>query len=372
MHLALWLCLAAVLVLALVLGTAASRRRERVRQRRRNAERFDSMTPRDAANSIFVIMPCLADERACADTLFDLFDQARCPWRVTVGIVHHGAPSAVFHDMHEDVVGLYGAQCAARQTVDFSDRVKQAWHPISEAAGPSAARSEAWRDMFARERYIMTVDSHTRFEPGWDDLLLAQYGRCRAAQPVLTTFPPEFDADMGVVLHQGATFPRAIASADGSFGTLAPAVFQATPAAPTPVWFFCSKLSFAASAAWVQCPPSAAPNIAPAESDLLHGARLWCAGWDMFAPTCLIVRHGRRHMRHSDRAADIGTARRIAAQAVPQSVWTDVQGLRTLSAYIAGSGVDPHGRRVMPHALHGLTGPDATAAERAQRHDPNA
>lgn len=42
-------------------------------------------------------------------------------------------------------------------------------------------------------RYVMQIDSHMRFAPGWDDELLDALVACDSPQPVLTTYPLQYE-----------------------------------------------------------------------------------------------------------------------------------------------------------------------------------
>jgi hypothetical protein len=59
------------------------------------------------------------------------------------------------------------------------------------------------------EEYILQIDSHTRFRPGWDTTLVALEARCPSPRAVLTTYPLGYrleqqalvDAQGGLMAH---------------------------------------------------------------------------------------------------------------------------------------------------------------------------
>lgn len=64
--------------------------------------------------------------------------------------------------------------------------------PADEAAGPAVARARA-RSLWRQEPYVLQVDAHTRFAPGWDRVLLAQLRACDSPRAVLTAYPTDFE-----------------------------------------------------------------------------------------------------------------------------------------------------------------------------------
>lgn len=66
--------------------------------------------------------------------------------------------------------------------------------PAHEAAGPVVARARA-RSLLRDEPFVLQVDAHTRFAPGWDRLLLAQLRACSSPRAVLTAYPTDFERD---------------------------------------------------------------------------------------------------------------------------------------------------------------------------------
>ena len=63
--------------------------------------------------------------------------------------------------------------------------------PCSAAQGPAWARSQAQR-LHRGEAFVLQIDSHCRFAPGWDALLLRMLQACPSQKPMLTTYPPGY------------------------------------------------------------------------------------------------------------------------------------------------------------------------------------
>jgi prolyl 4-hydroxylase len=126
--------------------------------------------------TIFVQIASYRDPE-CQWTVRDLFDKAEHPSRVTVGIC---------------------AQCDpvkdARCFLEPSPRPAQT-KIISvlpgESKGVCWARAQA-QTLFEDQDYVLMIDSHMRFIPGWDSALIAELARCPSTKPFLSSYPPGY------------------------------------------------------------------------------------------------------------------------------------------------------------------------------------
>jgi len=78
-----------------------------------------------------------------------------------------------------------------------------------ESRGACWARAEAMR-LYDGEDHFVQFDSHTRFAPDWDVRLLAQAAATGAAKPIITGYPPTYEA---AVVFDGAGEPTQIVCA---------------------------------------------------------------------------------------------------------------------------------------------------------------
>lgn len=111
-------------------------------------------------------------------TLGSAAANARHPERLAFGVV----------DQHiED-------QRAAIAALPYARQVRyQHVHP-EDTLGVSWARHQAFA-LYDGEAFLLQVDSHTLFEPGWDERLIAQHDAllARAPKPIVSTYPYRFD-----------------------------------------------------------------------------------------------------------------------------------------------------------------------------------
>lgn len=124
---------------------------------------------------IFVHIPSYRD-RECQWTVGDMFEKANKPERVFAGICWQSLPE-------ED------ADCFS--VVTRPDQVREARFHIREARGLGWARQQA-QALWQGEEYSLQIDSHMRFVPGWDDIMLQMLAACDAPEPVLTAYPPAY------------------------------------------------------------------------------------------------------------------------------------------------------------------------------------
>jgi hypothetical protein len=81
---------------------------------------------------------------------------------------------------------------------DFGDRrFRVISVPWRESKGACWARAEIMK-LWDGEDFFLQIDSHHRFVPGWDAILLSQMERSSAEKPVLSTYVQGYDPGTGV------------------------------------------------------------------------------------------------------------------------------------------------------------------------------
>jgi len=119
-------------------------------------------------------------------TLQDAVDKAAHPELLRFGVVdQHGAD-----------------QRAAIGALSYRRQVRYVHIHPEDTLGVSWARHTAFA-LYDGEDFLLQVDSHTLFEPGWDDRLRALHAslRRRSAKPIASTYPYRFDIVDGVPSH---------------------------------------------------------------------------------------------------------------------------------------------------------------------------
>ena len=270
--------LAVVAVLYMIARRFRNQRKSRQSSYEQN--RRDQVQPEDNFNTIFIAIPCYRDEHACAETLFSLFNEASCPWRLRVAVMHHAHPNDQSYGM--DIANLYEHVVLRHNASSFQSKIKVVTAPWTDATGPWNARSAVTAQLFQNERFYMTVNCRTQFVRGWDAMCLDQYTRCLklSPRPILTTLPATVNPEG--TLETLPTYPRISMSGDV---TAVP--YTRVPVRPFPSTVVLPEFMFASSRLLTECDPSdlSIPLITNKEGLLLMSARYYTYGWDFFTPT---------------------------------------------------------------------------------------
>lgn len=273
----------AVLVVVVLYIIARRLRRTRItEQSNYEKARREKMRPEDNYNTIFVAIPCYRDEHACAETLFSIFNEASCPWRLRVAVMHHMQPADEQYGL--DILSLYEHVVLRHSATSFQSQINMVIRPASEASGPWEARRFLLRSAFQNERFVLLVNGNTQFVRNWDALCLDQYAWMLRLnpRPILTTYPALVDPEQP--LEALPTYPVGTAS------KIAAAVYTRAPVRPFPAFVMSPALAFASSR-WVTDLPDtlALPNVSNQQGLMVASAHMYTHGWDFFTPTVPLV-----------------------------------------------------------------------------------
>jgi hypothetical protein len=227
--------------------------------------------------AIFVSIASYRDDE-CKDTVTDLFNKASRPDDLFVGVCQQNK------EKEEDCFDSCEV-CAARKR---EGHIRVINFDYMDARGPTFARyqcSKLWRG----EEWFLQVDSHTQFEEGWDEILREQLAATGApSRAVLGAYPPTTE-QMQAIRDSG--YRQMITMCPGDFDNAgmpsirAEVVDTGGRKAPVPT---------ALQPAGCMCFPGAALYDVPFDpylsflffgEEVLFSARLWTAGYDLFAPT---------------------------------------------------------------------------------------
>jgi hypothetical protein len=122
---------------------------------------------------IFVSIASYRDPE-CQHTVKDLFEKAAHPERIRVGICWQFDPER-------------DGDCFTVPS-PYPDRVWSARFHIRDSYGGCWARAQA-HGLLRDEDYVLQIDAHMRFTPGWDEAMLTTLAACPSAKPVLSGSP---------------------------------------------------------------------------------------------------------------------------------------------------------------------------------------
>jgi hypothetical protein len=315
---------------------------------------------------IFVHIACYRDPE-CQWTVKDLFATATHPERVFVGILWQSIEAEDAHCFVEP------SPRPAQMRVRHVD--------ARESRGACWARAET-SALWQGEEWALQIDSHMRFEPGWDELLLSMVAAVPSEKAIISTYPsgylpPDTRRRESMFAMGAKEFrPDGILLMQGRF--IAPA---AAPAKPLPGAFISGAFCFGPSA-WLREVPYD-PHLYFFGEEISMAVRLWTHGYDIYHPHRQVLYHlwsreGRR--THFDdhstwRAADARAVARIhhifglmPSTDVTVTVEAERYGLgtaRNLAEYEAWAGIDFMARTFTDLARDGRRYPLTPAAAAA-------
>jgi glycosyltransferase involved in cell wall biosynthesis len=299
---------------------------------------------------IFVNVACYRDSE-CLPTLIDLFQKARYPEQINVGVVLQAMPSdGIVLDLH---------------------RVRTCHVPADQSRGACWARSLGYQ-LWQGEDYVLQIDSHMRFAPDWDVRLLAQLSACPSPKPLLTAYPPAYEPPNDLIGQRPAFL--AAKNFDDRGILMQQGLLEPEPRAPKPTAFVAAGFMFGSSA-WIREVPYDHNLYFHGEETTL-AVRLWTNGWDLYGPTDAIIWHQYSKVvrsRHWDdnrrwtelEAVSLARMRHLVGMdPLPADAPVDLTGFdlgseRTLEQYQQMSGIDFRARTIAPHALVGEFSPGA-------------
>lgn len=127
--------------------------------------------------TIFISIASYRDKE-CPMTIKSIYENAENPKRVFVGICQQNDPSD--DDCHV-------------KDIPNSDNIRIMRISHLEAKGPTFARYHCSK-LYKGEKYFMQIDSHMKFIPKWDTIVVDMYRdlKKKGDKIVLSTYPPEY------------------------------------------------------------------------------------------------------------------------------------------------------------------------------------
>src|SRR5262249_9756999 len=142
-----------------------------------------------------------------------------------------------------------------------------------------------WKD----EEFTLQVDSHMRFEPGWDDTLIDMWKQCGNEKAILTCYPPgftppdNFQREWIFGMAAKAFDQHGILLMHGKPG------FRTNhlPDRPIPGAFASACMYFAPASIIKDVPYD--PNLYFFGEEISLTVRFWTHGYDLYHPNKLVI-----------------------------------------------------------------------------------
>lgn len=225
---------------------------------------------------IFVSIASYRDPETPA-TLRDLFAKAAHPERIFAGVLWQAVPGE-----DDDCM-------AVPASVPFVNVRGIQVHPC-ESMGACWARHRILTELRGDEEFVLQIDSHMRFVPGWDDHLLAMWALCNSPKAVLSTYPIPYTPPDNLGAPSFAILTAKAFNHRGVLMFLARAQdYSLRPSKPLPNPFISAGFLFAPAAAFEEVPYDA--NLYFIGEEVSLAARLWTHGWDVYTPNEVVLYH---------------------------------------------------------------------------------
>jgi len=228
---------------------------------------------------IFVQIASYRDPE-CHHTIRDLFEKAAHPERVFVGVCWQYDPESDAEFIHVPY--------------PRHEQVQVIQYHAKDAQGAGWARMQA-QTLYRGEEYILQIQAHHRFEPGWDDTLIALLAKCSSEKPVLTAWLPGYTPpDNKPDLH--GMLPLSVVNYVGKEGDvqmvhlikrMRPAESLLDKTLPTPIWV--GNFMFTRAETIKEVPFD--PYIYFWGEEINYSARLYTHGYDIFHLDRLVAYH---------------------------------------------------------------------------------
>lgn len=221
---------------------------------------------------IFVQIASYRDTE-CQWTVKDLFEKATHPDRIFVGICWQ-------YDPEED------AKCF--EIVTRPDQVRISPFHWKDGKGVCWARHET-QLLWEGEEYALFLDSHMRFEEGWDEKLIAELAECPSPKPVLTNHPGSYTPPDQLDRGSKPTVLRAHPYTEEGDLRFRGDFLDRFPEHPLRGAFIAAGFMFARSNIIEQVPYD--PYLYFNQEELSLAARFYTHGFDVYSPKDVLIYH---------------------------------------------------------------------------------
>ena len=250
-----------------------------------NLELFQENAQENAQENSETIFISLASYRdmKCPQTVKSLFENAKYPFNIFVGICQQNAEEDVDCQFNDIVPKEYLSQVRSIRIKNY------------EAKGPTWARYLC-STLLQNEKYYMQIDSHILFSKDWDEKLISMIKKLKEVgvkKPILSHYPDDFayypdkkPASAVPSICRSFFNERGMISFEG-----AEDIHYNKADLPMPNAYLAAGMTFSEASFVKEVPYD--PNLPYlfVGEEILHSIRAWTHGWDIFTPTENVTFH---------------------------------------------------------------------------------
>lgn len=263
--------------------------------------------------TIFVSIASYRDPE-CQFTVRDLFAKAAHPERIFAGICWQADPEA---DRDCFIVDP-----------PYPDHVRSLRFLPWESKGGCWARAKAL-SLAQNEDYVLQIDAHMRFMPGWDNDMIEILNRCPSPKAALSTCPAPYTPPNNIIGMEGHLTVTLVTQAAGvngmqpiSLGGNRRPLSHIRMNGPLPTPFITANFLFGPRQMFQNVPCD--PYLFFRGQESTYSLRLWTHGYNVYQPDKNLLHHywdSKTRNEKGEKDVDYKSSASEAALAARERVW---------------------------------------------------
>lgn len=209
-------------------------------------------------------------------TIMDCLEKARNPHRLRFGICWQNCKDDKFDDL---------------SSFQNDERFRILDINYQESLGCCWARHNIQK-LWEGETYTLQIDSHMRFHPNWDSLMIDYLHKCESDKPIISIYPNAYEYDSCIPLSIQPAFMRVLSFDDDCIPTFQGDCIQKNwmlLRKPIPGRFLAAGFIFTLGKFCQECVYD--PEIYFRGEEISLAARSYTHGYDIFHPHKNIIWH---------------------------------------------------------------------------------
>jgi hypothetical protein len=231
--------------------------------------------------TIFVSIASYRDEK-CSKTLESLYSNASNPQNIYVGICEQ-------NDTNDGV-----CEFKTPSYLQFNNQIRRINIPHYEAKGPTWARYLC-ATLFNNEDFFLQIDSHTLFVKDWDTKIINMYNEIiqntDSKKIVLSHYPKSYEEAEHVNQNEVPVICKSFFNERGMISFLGAEYITPEPKKYIQTPYIAAGMFFAPGSFLREVPFDPHLDYLFVGEEILHSARAWTSGYDIYSPHQNIVFH---------------------------------------------------------------------------------
>jgi hypothetical protein len=221
--------------------------------------------------TIFIQIASYRDPDTLA-TILDALAKAKFPERISIGLCWQYTADD-YHMLPLD---------------DLPEAVRLLTIPAEESQGVCWARHKL-QALYGGEDFFLSIDSHMRFAPNWDVLLLNEWNDCENTKAVLSCYPRAFQDEQQLKVDSAASILTIANMPKPGIPRFDGVDLSVRPKKPARGIYCAAGFCFGPGRILLDF--SVDPNFYFDQEEIVLALKLWTFGYDVFSPTRHYIFH---------------------------------------------------------------------------------